>query len=253
MNAAIASAASTLTAAMAASLRIAPTLAFAPPFTLMRVPLIARVALAMGLSIWLVTSVPLSPAPFSQDRLAATIAGELLLGLSLSLSLQIAFAALATAGRVIDFQTGFGFALLVDPSLRTQMPLVGTLLAYGAGAIFFSTSAPVDFLAVWARSFIAHPIGGDYRVDNLSPLLAYIGTSFFLAFGLAGLVMAGLFVADLAIAFMSRTLPQMNVLMLGFQVKTALLLLMLPFVFAYAGAGFLRLLRFALENAGQLT
>ena len=75
---------------------------------------------------------------------------------------------------------------------------------------------------------------------------------FIMAFGAAGLMMLVLFLIDLAIAFMSRTLPQMNVLLLGFQVKTIVLLLTLPIAIAFSAALFLRILRFALETAPML-
>jgi len=55
-----------------------------------------------------------------------------------------------------------------------------------------------------------------------------------------------LFLLDLTIAFMSRTLPQMNVLLLGFQVKAMATLVLLPIALALSGGVFLRLLRTAL-------
>jgi flagellar biosynthesis protein FliR len=54
------------------------------------------------------------------------------------------------------------------------------------------------------------------------------------------------------IAFMSRTLPQMNMLVLGFQVKTIALLVTLPFVFAFSGSLFLRLVRLAIDATPDL-
>ena len=73
-----------------------------------------------------------------------------------------------------------------------------------------------------------------------------------MAFGVAGLIMVVLFLLDLAIAFMSRTMPQMNVLILGFQVKALATLVMLPIAFSLATATLLRLMRFALETALRL-
>jgi flagellar biosynthetic protein FliR len=79
-------------------------------------------------------------------------------------------------------------------------------------------------------------------------LTAYISAVFTMAFGLGGLIMLVLFMADLAIAFMSRTLPQMNVMLLGFQVKAMATLAILPFTISLSGALFLRMIRYALEN-----
>lgn len=232
------------------SLRILPTLAFASPFTLTRIPPIVRVLLAIGLSAWLVAGHPAQStrADFSSHGLFLTALGELVLGTGLALALQLAFAALLTAGRAIDIQAGFGLAVLVDPATRTQVPLVGTLFAYAAGAVFFATSGPDDLLAVWSASLEQVPLGSAPIGGNLALLLAYVSAVFTMAFGLGGLIMLALFMADLAIAFMSRTLPQMNVMLLGFQVKAMATLAILPFAISFSGALFLRMVRYALEN-----
>ena len=42
--------------------------------------------------------------------------GELVIGLSIALGLQLVFAAILTVGRAIDIQAGFGLAPLADPN-----------------------------------------------------------------------------------------------------------------------------------------
>ncbi|MEO7690100.1 MAG: flagellar biosynthetic protein FliR [Sphingomonas sp.] len=236
------------------SLRIAPTLAFASPFTLMRVPTTVRVTLAIALAAWLVSSHPLQSwqGDFQSKGLFLTAIGELFLGIALSLSLQLAFAALLTAGRTIDVQAGFGMAMLIDPATRTQLPLVGTLFAYGAGAVFFATDGPADLLAIWSESLERVPLGSAAIGSDITILSGYISAVFVMAFGLGGLIILALFLADLAIAFMSRTLPQMNVMLLGFQVKAMTTLAVLPVAISLSGALFLRMLRYALETAPRL-
>ena len=236
-----------IVASLLLSLRIAPTFAFAPPFTLIRTPATVRLLLSLGLAYWLVAANPESTALAERSSVAAAAVSELMLGLTFALALQLAFAALLTAGRALDIQVGFALAQVADPTLRTQMPLVGTLFVYAAGAIFFSTGATADVLAIWSRSLTAAPLGSFAGAFDLAALLEYIRAVFVLAVGLAGVVFMTLFLIDLAIAFMSRTLPQMNVLVLGFQVKTLALLVTLPFVFTYSGSLFLRLFRLALD------
>jgi flagellar biosynthetic protein FliR len=232
------------------SLRIVPTIAFASPFTLMRVPPTVRVLLAIALSAWLVVGHPAqsTQADFWAHGLFLTALGELLMGIGLALALQLAFAALLTAGRAIDIQAGFGLAVLVDPATRTQVPLVGTLFAYAAGAVFFATNGPADLLAIWSASLEHVPLGTSPIGGDVTLLTAYISAVFTMAFGLGGLIMLVLFMADLAIAFMSRTLPQMNVMLLGFQVKAMATLAILPFAISLSGALFLRMIRYALDN-----
>lgn len=242
-----------LIAAFLISLRIAPTFAFAPPFTLLRVPAVVRLILSLSLGFWIAAAHPEAVRALPQGlALAPLFASELALGVAFSLGLQLAFAALLTAGRAIDFQVGFGLAVLADPTLRTQMPLIGTLFAYGAGAVFFATSGPADLIAIWARSLERIPLGGFLSSADLVAMLHYLSAIFAMSLGLAGLVLATLFLIDLAIAFVSRTLPQMNVLVLGFQLKTIAMLATLPFVFALSGAAFLRIVRSAIEMTAGL-
>ena len=241
-------------ATLLVSLRIAPTLAFAPPFTLTRVPALIRVSLAIALAAWLVAGHPAQTSGVDLDTggLIVATAGELMLGIGLSLALQLAFAALLTAGRTIDIQAGFGLAVLIDPTTRAQLPLVGMLFSYAAAVIFFATEGPADLLAIWSASVEQVPLGSAGIGGDPALLAAYTSSVFAMAFGLGGLVMLALFLADAAIAMMSRTLPQMNVMLLGFQVKAIVTLAVLPIAISVSGALFLRMLRYALETTLRL-
>ena len=236
------------------TLRLAPTLALSPPFTLVRVPGIVRVVLSIALAAWLVAANPAQTwqADFRRDGIGAAVASELLLGIGLSLSLQFAFAALLTVGRALDIQAGFGLAALVDPTTKNQLPLAGTVFAYAAAAIFFTGDGPANLLAIWAASVQAVPLGASALGGDVGRLLGFISAAFVVACGLGGAIMLALFLADLAIAFMSRTLPQVNVLLLGFQVKAMVMLALLPAAVGLAGTLFVRLLRLALDAAPDL-
>ena len=243
-----------LIAVLALSLRVAPVLAFAPPFTLIRVPVVVRVMLGVALTAWLVAGHPAATwqRPILGDGLIGALAGELLLGLVFMLILQIAFAAMLFAGRAIDIQAGFGLAMLVDPTTKAQMPMIGTLFAYAAGAIFFGMGGGEDLLGIWSASLDAVPLGAVSGVHGVAMLADYTASAFAMALGLAGLLLLTLLLLDLAIAFMSRTLPQMNVLVLGFQVKAIATLVMLPIALSLAGGLFVRLLRLALDTMPRM-
>jgi flagellar biosynthetic protein FliR len=243
-----------LTAIVLASLRIGPTLAFAPPFTLMRVPVPVRVLFALALAVAMVGGSPTaSLATLEGGRSVLSLAlGELVIGIAIALSFQIAFAAILFAGRAVDVQAGFGFAALADPTTGADMPLAGTVFAYVAGLIFFTMGGPYDLLALWHASFAAVPLGHGGITGDMHALEVLLGSAFGIAVGMFGVVMLVLFLLDLAIAFMSRTLPQMNMLLLGFQVKPIAMLLTLPIALALSTSIVLRLLRLALESASRL-
>lgn len=236
-------------AAILLSLRIAPVFAFAPPFTLVRLPMLFRMLLGLGIAACLVAANPAAAtlSDTGPGALFATAVSELLLGTIFMLAFQLSFAALQVAGRTIDIQAGFGMALLIDPTTRGSMPLTGTLFVYAAAAIFFATDGHVELLRILAASLDAVPLGAHQLAASPASLVAFISLAFLSAFGVAGGAILALFLCDLAIALLSRTIPQMNVLVLGFQVKTVVLLLVLPIVFGAAGALLARMTRIVLE------
>ena len=236
-------------ASLLVALRIAPAMVFAPPFTLFRVPATVRVMLAVGLSLWLVSARPeLTSARISGESLPGLVLGELLVGIAIALGLQLAFAAIQWAGQALDIQAGFGLAMLADPTTNAQIPLAGTILAYVAAMVFFATNGHHDLLALWLASIEALPLGYGLLKPDMVALGAYIASVFFIAVGLVGAAMLAIFLADVVIAFLSRTLPQMNMLLLGFQVKAGIMLLTLPIAIALSGGLFLRLMRMAVTE-----
>jgi flagellar biosynthetic protein FliR len=231
------------------TLRLGPTMAFAPPFTLLRVPVTIRILLAISLSIWLIAARPeVTVERVGSDGFLVLVAGELLVGIAIALGLQLTFAAMLWVGGAVDIQAGFGLALLADPTTNAQIPLAGTILAFAAGAIFFTTGAHYDLLALWAASFDTLPVGYDAVALDVAAVAGFMSTLFLLAMGLVGIAMLTIFLADMVIAFLSRTLPQMNVLLLGFQVKTMLMLITLPLSLTFGFGLFLRLLRMAVTG-----
>lgn len=230
-----------------ASLRIGPLFAFAPPFTLLRVPGPVRLLLVLALAV---TLLRLSPAATPTELPSFLIAalGEVSLGIAMALALQLAFSAIGMAGRALDIQAGFGLAFLIDPTTKAQTPLIGAIFAYAAGAVFFATSGPYDLLATLALSFERIPVGTAFAANGPGDLLAFLGTVSILALGVVGLAMLILFLIDLVIALLSRTLPQMNVLVLGFQVKSLATLFLLPATIGLSLASIARIVRLATET-----
>jgi flagellar biosynthetic protein FliR len=241
-------------ASLALSLRIAPVFALAPPFSLAPVPTLFRVLFGVGLASMLVASHPASVAvsDLSIGALAGLVLQELAIGMIVVMVFQLMFAALYMAGRTIDIQAGFGLATLIDPTTRTQTPLVGTLFAFGAGEVFFAMNGHSELLRIFAASLDAIPLGAGRFPQQLAPLLGYISVIFISALGAAGGTILCLFLADLSIAALSRTTPQMNVLVLGFQAKTLILLLVLPTTLGLSGALFARMVRITLEALPRL-
>jgi flagellar biosynthetic protein FliR len=234
-------------------LRIVPVFVFAPPFTLIRIPLLFRVLFGFALSVALLASHP--EATMAASRLSTVFLGairELALGFMFVLAFQLAFGALYMAGRTIDIQAGFGLALLIDPTSQSQTPLVGTLFAYAAGAVFFASNGHLELLRLIASTLDAIPLGTWAMPSSAIGVATFLSMAFLTAFGIAGGAVLALWLVDLSIALLSRTVPQMNVLVLGFQVKTIVLFLVLPTSFGVAGALLVRIMARTLEAVPRM-
>jgi flagellar biosynthetic protein FliR len=232
------------------ALRIGPALAFAPPFTLSRTPIVFRVLLSLGLAGCIVGGLPQAANGLDTSLGGLVLAAlrELLLGGLIVLAFQTVFGALYLAGRTIDVQAGYGMAMLIDPTTRTQTPLIGTIFAYLAGAIFFALDGHADLMRLVAASLRAIPLGQWTGPAGIGEVVRFISIAFLTAMGVGGGTVLALLVTDMAIAMMSRTVPQMNVLLLGFQVKVLVLLLALPVSLGVAAALLTRLMVFTLES-----
>lgn len=231
-------------------LRVSPVFALAPPFSLVRTPVLFRVFFGLAVSACLVAADPLAAhvEDPSVGNLIVMGARELLLGMVFVMVFQLMFGMLYMAGRTIDIQAGFGLAMLIDPTSQQQTPLVGTLFAYSAAAVFFAMGGHQDLLRMMEASLRAIPLGtGHLPADGLARVSLFLGVLSVTGFGVAGGAILSLFLADAAIAMLSRTVPQMNVLVLGFQVKTLLLLLVLPATFGASGALLARMSTITLE------
>lgn len=231
------------------ALRIGPVFAFAPPFTLTRVPAQLRVLFSLAVAAALVAGHPEAAAisDYSAGGLVACALRELLLGSLFVLAFQLTFAALYMAGRTIDIQAGFGLAMVIDPTTKAQSPLVGTLFAYAAGAVFLAMDGHAQLLRLLAVTLEAAPLGTWTLPQTLNGLTRFMSVIFLTGLGVGGGTVLALFLADMAISLLSRTTPQLNVLLLGFQVKTLLLLVALPVTLGMAGALLARMMAMTLE------
>lgn len=235
-------------------LRVAPVFAMAPPFSLTRTPTSFRVFFSLGLAALLASSLPPSAhlSDFGPAHLVIVAARELMIGSIFVLAFQLTFGALYLAGRTVDIQAGYGLATLIDPTSQAQSPLVGSMLAYAAGAVFFAMDGHVSLLKLLAASLETIPLGAARMPTTLGPLTNFMSVVFLTSFGVVAAASLGLFLADVAIALLSRTLPQMNVLVLGLQVKSLLLLLVLPATIGACGALMVRLMALTLDTIPRL-
>lgn len=209
--------------------RISGLFLIAPVFSSRMIPVRAKLLLALGLSLAALPMVATETTrSYSVPQLAVAAVQEVLIGLVIGFSAAVAFAAIGYAGGLIDMQSGFSFASVLDPINNMQTAVVGQTFQLLASIVFVAIGGPLILVATVVRSFQVIPQQSTMAVDviakNASSELGYILS--------AGLVLAApivvtLLVTDIAVGFLSRVVPQMNIFSVELPVKILVTLVML--------------------------
>ena len=209
-----------LVAVMLVAIRIGAILMMTPLFALGGVPPNIRVLSAFGLAAVLVgaLSVPL-PTIVTLSQLVGAAITEAVIGMALAFGVFAAFAAFQLAGRILDMQLGFGVATLIDPSTRTHAPLLGTILNLTALAFFFAIDGHHLLIRGIAFSLEQMPPGSTLTQIDPSVLVAQFGAMFVYAAALSAPVMVTVLLVDVVLSVIARTMPQMNVFIVGLPLK----------------------------------
>jgi flagellar biosynthesis protein FliR len=210
-------------ATLLVSVRVAAATAFTSVFGPTQIPAPARVILVVALSALLISAIasPLAVVPSSASLLWALL-GEITIGLAFAFGFIAAYAATQIAGRVLDTQIGFGAAGILNPATQTISPLLANLFGMLAIAVFLALDGHLLLIKALSMSLQAMPPGSWLPTTHAPAILAHSSASFVFALTLAGPLMGLLLLSDIALAVLARSMPQLNVLVLGFAVKIML-------------------------------
>ncbi len=204
--------------------RVSGLVIFAPFFSSATIPAKTRIFLAAFITIIVLpfASIDIVP-PNSLGDLVTTITGELLIGLLVGLLINIIFTALQIAGNLIDQQIGLSAAQLFDPLSNDQSSILSQLYFWLGMIIFLLIRGHIILLGALAKSFHTIPIG-QFALNEtiLAGLTKTLQMSFVLALQIAAPLTVAVFLATLAMGFVARTMPQLNILSVGFSIRLLL-------------------------------
>ena len=191
----------------------------------------AKVGLALVVSIALFPVVPLALTTYPHIiLLVIALLKELLMGLMIGFISLLVFMGVQFAGQMVGLDIGFGVANIVDPLSAEQVSIIGEFQSLIAMLIFLSINAHHIILRGLSASFDLVPLGEVALPGVLGQnLIDLTGKVFIIGVQLAAPVSATLFLTTLALGIVARTIPQMNVFVVGFPLKIAVGIAMLMF------------------------
>ncbi|MEW8000415.1 MAG: flagellar biosynthetic protein FliR [Candidatus Thiodiazotropha endolucinida] len=226
-----------ITAALLVATRVSPLFLLTPLFAITRVPARVRVMFVLALSAVLTAGigvVPIDP-PATLSGLMHAMVNELILGMILAFGLFTAFGAFLFGGRIIDFQMGFGVANLIDPATQSQAPMLGTVLNLMAVMTFFLLDGHHLLIRGLVYSLQKIPPGSSLHEVDVQAIIAQFGVMFVYGLAVVAPVVAVLLMLDVGMAVAARTMPQVNMFIVGFPLKIFMGLLVLALSLNYMG------------------
>lgn len=215
----------TLAAFLAVLGRVAGAVLAAPFFRRGQVPVLIRAALCLVLTLFLV---PLVGAEGFRLDLAfpVRLAYEVLVGLFIGYLFTLVVSGVTMAGGLMDFEMGFGLAHAFDPTMGAFSSLLARFYTMLAVLVFFLAGGHHLLVVSVLASYRVFPAGSLQLPSVLSTAAARAAAEVFVvAVKVAAPVVGALFVADVVFGLVARSVPQLNVFVLGIPLKVLLGLL----------------------------
>lgn len=220
-------------AVMLASVRMAAFIVIAPPFSYRGFPARVKVTLAVGLAIAVSPRVVPTYRATDDAGFFGSLVTELLVGAVLGFLVYLAFAAVQSAGNLIDTFGGFQLAQAFDPQMLTNGAQFSRLFNMAALALMLASGAYQLVLGGLFRSFDAIPLAaGIDLAASADVMVAGVAQMFLAAVQIAGPLLIVLFLADAGLGLLTRVAPALNAFALGFPLKIMLTLTLGGLVFA---------------------
>jgi flagellar biosynthetic protein FliR len=224
-----------LEATMLAGVRLVAFFVIAPPFSYRAFPGTVKVILGIGLAIGVAPKVAEGYHSLDTGPFLLALVTQLVVGLALGFLVYLVFAAVQSAGALIDLFGGFTLAQAFDPQSQVNGAQFTRLFQMASLALLFASGGYQLIVGGLVRSFEAVPLTGTFELGGMASLLVTALSQMFLAtLQIAGPLVVVLFLADVGLGLLTRVAPALNAFQMGFPIKIGLTVV-------FAGALFMAL------------
>lgn len=171
---------------------------------------------------------PLAPESLDLVMLAPLVFSEALVGLVIGAIAALPMLAMDMAGVVTGQQMGFGLAKVYNPEIDADADVIGQLLFYLAMSVFLAMGGLEAVFGQLLRSFDTIPPGAA-GVDGptLALLVDTISAGFSMAMRVSAPALGTVFLVTVLFGVLTKTIPQINTMTVGFTVKILAALVLL--------------------------
>lgn len=152
--------------------------------------------------------------------LALLASKELLVGLIIGFFFSLLFIGARMAGGIVGYQVGLALTNVLDPEAGSQTSVVGEFWYALAILIFLAVDGHHAIISAFADSYRILPVAfTGFGGPAGQMLIRYSAYAFTIAIKIAAPVMITLFLTEVAMGVVARTVPQMNIFIVGIPLK----------------------------------
>lgn len=148
---------------------------------------------------------------------------ELAIGIALGFTAALVLYTVQIAGAFIDFQMGFAIASVMDPQTGSQVPIIGHFKYILALLFLLTVDGHHLMLDGIMQSVQLFPVGTLSVGASFGDLAQFItrlfAEMFLIALQIALPIVGAMFLVDIALGILAKTVPQLNIFAVGFPLK----------------------------------
>jgi len=191
-----------------------------PIFSHSNIPMSVKSAMAFFFTVVFYASMPPLTIPLTIPSIVIAILGEFLLGLVVGVALQLAYNVITFAGGQISFMMGFSMASAIDPQSGVSMPIISQFLSLLGLMVLFALNLHHWMLLLIDHTLKTVPLGGFMLSNDFFHYVMHATSNMFLVgFIIAFPIIALSWLADVIFGMLMKTMPQFNLLVIGFPIK----------------------------------
>jgi len=201
-------------------MRLAGLFIMVPFFSHMSIPATMKASIAFVFTVLFFAVMPPLEMEITTLNIVLAILAEFLLGFTVGLMLQLVMNIMTFAGVQISFIMGFSMASVVDPQSGISMPIISNVLALLSLMVFLALNGHHAVLLFVNDSLQEIPLGGFMVTENVFSYVMFATMNLFkVGFMVAFPIVALSLLADVIFGMLMKTMPQFNLLVIGFPIK----------------------------------
>lgn len=205
--------------------RVAGVFVFVPLPGLNRGMELARIIMALSVTLVLAPYWPHTTAEGSTGLLAVWMLSEAALGIGIGLAVAFVAEAAAFAAQMMGLQAGYAYASTIDPANQADSSILVVFSQLAVGLLFFTLGLDREVIRTFIVSLTTTPAGSFVLSRGAATHLLEIAQMMFTTgVRLALPVIAILAMTDISLALLGRVNAQLQLLTLAFPVKMMLAL-----------------------------